>query len=88
VPSFEFDPANSEANHAKHGIDLEGAQALWNDENAFEIQTAYAGETRFARTGRIGPKLWTAIFTYRADRIRLISVRRARADEERRYQAP
>ncbi len=28
---FEFDPANSEANEAKHGIDFVAAQELWYD---------------------------------------------------------
>ncbi|MEC9464013.1 MAG: BrnT family toxin, partial [Pseudomonadota bacterium] len=28
---FEFDPAKSEANKAKHGIDFVAAQELWYD---------------------------------------------------------
>lgn len=30
---FEFDPAKSTANKAKHGIDFVEAQALWDDVN-------------------------------------------------------
>jgi hypothetical protein len=31
---FEYDPNKSEANKAKHGIDFEEAQELWNDQEA------------------------------------------------------
>ncbi len=30
---FEYDPHKSESNHAKHGIDFDEAQALWDYEN-------------------------------------------------------
>jgi uncharacterized DUF497 family protein len=79
---FEYDPAKSEANKLKHGIDFEEAQQLWNDESALEGKTPYTKEERYYRIGRIGPALWTAIFTYREGRIRLISVRRARGSEK------
>jgi uncharacterized DUF497 family protein len=35
--------------------------------------------------GRHGDKIWSAFFTYRGDAIRIISVRRARHDEETLY---
>ncbi len=31
---FEYDPAKSAANRAKHGIDFEKARALWKDDRA------------------------------------------------------
>jgi uncharacterized DUF497 family protein len=34
---FEFDPATSAANLAKHGIDFVAAQALWSDPDRLEI---------------------------------------------------
>jgi uncharacterized DUF497 family protein len=85
MPIFEYDPDKSEANRAKHGIDFEDAQALWNDENAIEKQTRYPGEARFFRIGSIGTKIWAAVFTYRGDRVRLISVRPAGYDERQFY---
>jgi uncharacterized DUF497 family protein len=86
VPLFEFDPAKSQTNKLKHGIDFEEAQQLWNDENALQAKTPYAPEERFYRIGRIEDKIWTAIFSYRRQRIRLISVRRARKKERLAYQ--
>lgn len=34
---FEFDPAKSESNAKKHGIDFVEAQLLWADDNRIEI---------------------------------------------------
>jgi uncharacterized DUF497 family protein len=34
---FEWDPAKSTANKAKHGIDFEEAQAIWDDADRVEI---------------------------------------------------
>jgi len=34
---FEYDPDKSRANKAKHGIDFEEAQALWDDPDLLEI---------------------------------------------------
>ena len=35
--SFEFDPAKSETNRTKHGIDFVEAQDLWHDPMLLEI---------------------------------------------------
>ncbi|HEY5339349.1 MAG TPA: BrnT family toxin [Rhizomicrobium sp.] len=82
---FEFDPAKSAANKAKHGIDFEQAREIWSDDNRLEIAAASETENRHAITGMIGDVCWTAIVTYRADRIRIISVRRARTVEIENY---
>lgn len=83
---FEFNLAKSQANKAKHGIDFEEAQEIWNDENAIEGKTPHSQEERFYRIGRIGRQGWTAIFTYREGNIRIISVRRARKSEQAAYE--
>ena len=78
---FEFDPAKSIANRQKHGIDFEQAKALWLDDNRFEIFGLFEAEARHLIVGMIDAEYWTAIITFRATRIRLISVRRARDTE-------
>jgi uncharacterized protein len=84
---FEFDPDKSQANKLKHGIDFPEATELWNDPNAIESPSDYPGEERIVRIGKIGEKFWTAIFTYRPQSvIRIISVRRGRANERKRYE--
>ena len=78
---FEYDPAKSESNKVKHGIDFEEAQALWQDVNRMSIPAVFRGEERYALIGRIGSRYWTAIFTCRADAYRIISVRHSRKEE-------
>lgn len=82
---FEFNPAKSAANRKKHGIDFIGAQALWNDPGRLEIPTRSLDEPRTQVIGRIGELVWSAFITVRGDRVRIISVRRARDEEEAAY---
>ena len=78
---FEFDDSKSRANEDKHGIDFVEAQVLWLDEMRIEIPARTEDEPRFVVVGMIGDKHWSAVITYRDERIRLISVRRSRAEE-------
>lgn len=82
---FEFDPAKSEANQAKHGIDFESAQALWRDPSRVTGPTRSPGEQRFMVVGLIDGKLWSAVITERDGATRIISVRRAREKEAAAY---
>lgn len=82
---FEFDPAKSKVNLAKHGIDFVQAQQLWEDGDRLEIPAQTQDEPRFVLIAVFDHKLWAAIFTNRRDRIRLISVRRARKEERELY---
>jgi hypothetical protein len=82
---FEFDPAKSAGNLKKHGIDFLGAQALWSDPDRLEVQARSLDEPRTQVIGRIGDVVWSAFITVRSDRIRIISVRRARDEEKAAY---
>jgi uncharacterized DUF497 family protein len=84
---FEFNPDKSVANKAKHGIDFAEAQGIWTDPDRLEIPARSRDEPRFQVIGRIGEKTWSAFITYRNEKIRIISVRSARSDEEARYLA-
>lgn len=83
---FEFDPAKSAINAGKHDIDFVAAQALWDDPELIEIPARTDDEPRFLLVGRIGTRHWSVIITYRGDRIRIISVRRARKEEVEIYE--
>ena len=83
---FEWDGNKSRTNKSKHGIDFNTATELWNDQDRVEIQTSFSDENRIALIGKIGDKLWTAIFTRRVEVIRIISVRRARKRETILYE--
>lgn len=82
----EYDPDKSVRNHAKHGIDFIAAQALWDDIDRIEIPALTANEARWLVIGRIDGAAYSAVITYREDRIRIISVRRARKEEEATYE--
>jgi uncharacterized protein len=83
---FEFDPAKSAANKAKHGIDFDEARAPWSDPERVFAPALVGPEPRFIAIGKIGGRIWTAIFTWRGDRVRIISARRARKSEAERYE--
>lgn len=83
---FEFDPAKSEANRAKHGIDFEAAQALWDDDDGYAVHVTQLPEDRWILVARWNGKHWSAIFTHRDGNIRIISVRRAREKEIKAYE--
>ena len=84
---FEFDPAKSAANQRKHGIDFVAAQSLWLDADRLEIPARSLDEVRTQVIGTLGKQVWSAFITVRGGRIRIISVRRARHEEEKRYQS-
>ena len=83
---FEFDPEKSAANMEKHGIDFTEAQLLWLDDMLLEIPARTSDEPRFVIIGRIRKKHWSAVVTYRQERIRIISVRRSRKEEVEFYE--
>jgi uncharacterized protein len=86
VPSFEYDAQKSVNNRSKHGIDFEEAQALWGDPRMLEVKARTTGEPRYLIVGRIAERHWSAIITYRRERVRIISVRRARPEEVALYE--
>lgn len=85
--SFEFDPLKSGSNLAKHNIDFVEAQRLWSDPMLLEVPAKTEDEPRYLVIGVIDDKHWSAVITYRGTNIRLISVRRARAEEVALYES-
>ncbi|MCA9422469.1 MAG: BrnT family toxin [Nitrospira sp.] len=84
---FEFDDTKNTINRQKHGIDFEEAQALWDDSHHLKIPVKTEDEPRWVVIGKIGNNHWSAIMTVREDRIRFISVRRARKEEIALYES-
>ena len=83
---FDFDPEKSASNKEKHGIDFVDAQSLWDDPDLVEVPARDVDEPRFLVVGRIAGKHWSGIITYREECIRIISVRRSRAEEVEIYE--
>lgn len=84
---FEFDQRKSPSNKLKHGIDFTEVQRLWDDVDLLVIPARTEDEPRGVAIGRIDGKHWTAVITYRQERIRIISVRRARKEEQELYES-
>ena len=83
--NFEFDPAKSAANKAKHGISFEEARALWAGKT-ISVALTFPSEPRRLVIGKIANKHWAAVVTFRGPVLRLISVRRARKQETQVYE--
>jgi len=84
---FEFDSAKSMSNLVKHGINFSDAKRLWHDPKVLIIRARQVVERRWVAIGCIDRKHWSAIFTYRGERIRIISVRRSRPKEITLYES-
>ena len=84
---FEWDDAKAEANRRKHKISFRAASRVFDDPLVLivhDVSEDY-GEDRFLATGRVDDLLITVAYTERGDRIRIISARKANANERRAY---
>lgn len=84
---FEYDPAKSTTNKAKHGIDFDEAQALWEDDRMLQASAKTDDEPRFLAIGKIAGNHWAAVCVHRGRNVRIISVRRARKQEIDHYES-
>ncbi len=83
---FEFDSRKSRSNRKKHGIDFIEAQGLWNDPDLLAVPARTTDEPRVLIVGKIEALHWSAVITYRGDRVRIISARRSRKEEVELYE--
>jgi uncharacterized DUF497 family protein len=84
---FEYDPRKSAVNKSKYGIDFVEARMLWDDPDVIEVPARTEDEPRLLVIGMIADRHWSAVVTYRDDRIRIISVRRSREEEVEIYES-
>jgi uncharacterized DUF497 family protein len=86
--SFEWDEAKREANIQKHGVDFVLAKAIF-DGPTVETQDSRRdyGEPRIGAYGVAGETVLFVIYTWRANRRRLISARKAGTYERDLYHA-
>jgi uncharacterized protein len=85
---FESDPAKNEANIAKHGVPLALGGHILSDPNrvVFVDDRFDYGEVRMIAIRGFRGRVFTVVYTMRADVFRFISVRKAHAKEKARYQ--
>ncbi|REJ85778.1 MAG: BrnT family toxin [Acidobacteria bacterium] len=85
---YEWDPDKARSNRRRHGVSFADATAVFEDEMAISMPDArFEAEERFLVVGSdyFGRVLVIA-FTYREERIRIISARRATSRERRQYE--
>ena len=85
---FEWDEAKRQANILKHGIDFVDAIAIFLgrvEEN--EDRRRNYGEQRFRNFGETDGEVLHVVSTWRGEKRRIISARRARRNERRAYYA-
>jgi uncharacterized DUF497 family protein len=83
---FEWHEAKRIANLAKHGLDFQDADLVFEAIHFAEPARSVGDELRFAVIGPYDGRLVAVICTMRGDSVRIISMRRARQSERQRYQ--
>jgi hypothetical protein len=85
---FEWDDEKAESNLKKHDVSFEEAATIFNDPKIATISDPdhSEDEERYVSIGKSFIKrLLTVIHTYRKERIRLISARKASKAEKKKY---
>lgn len=82
----EWDPEKASENLARHGVDFADAATALADEMALTMSDDDPDEERFVTLGldALG-RLLVVAYTWRDDRVRIISARKATRAEARRY---
>lgn len=81
----EWDPSKNEKNMAKHGLDFADFEGFDGDPVIVEDGRHDYGETRYRAFGTIAGRDYCLAFTLRGEAMRLISWRKAKKKEMRRY---
>lgn len=85
--SIEWDHQKASINLQKHGVDFTDAVIALEDDRAITLEDDISDEERYVTIGQGGSgKLLVVVFTYRGERIRIISARRATSREQMYYE--
>ena len=83
---FEWDETKREWTLKDRGLDFADARPLFDGRPVVEFPAKTPTEARTLTIGQIGDgKFYTVVWTWRGEARRIISFRRARDEEERRY---
>lgn len=84
--SYEWDPKKATGNLRKHGVDFADAISALEDELALTLDDACSDEQRFITIGTNAlARVLVVVYTFRGERIRIISAREATPRERRQY---
>ena len=84
---FEWDSRKSASNAAKHGLSFEEAVAVFADAGRADLDATHQqdGEDRRKAVGSINGRLFTVVYTFRGETMRIISARPANSKEIRQH---
>ena len=84
----EWDPAKAWANFTKHGVRFADAVTALEDDSALTIRDLSSeDEERWVTMGLdASGRLLVVVYTWRGERVRLISARQATRHERRQYE--
>jgi uncharacterized DUF497 family protein len=84
----EWDPAKARANFTKHGVRFADAATALEDDSALTIRDLSSeDEERWVTMGLdASGRLLVVVYTWRGERVRLISARQATRHERRQYE--
>jgi hypothetical protein len=88
MDEFEWDARKAAVNRREHEIDFADATAAFEDERALTVKDEITAvdETRMLTLGRDAlARVLVVAYTWRGERVRLISARRATPGERRQY---
>jgi uncharacterized DUF497 family protein len=84
--NFEWDEDKRLSNIEIHGIDFFGARHLFDGRPRYDFESPRGGEHRILSIGELNGVIVAVAWTKRgADIVRIISARRARNEEEKKY---
>ena len=84
----EWDPTKARANFTKHGVRFADAVTALEDDSALTIRDLSSeDEERWVTMGMdVSGRLLVVVYTWRGERVRLISARQATPDERQQYE--
>ena len=85
--TFQWDPDKARRNHEKHGVSFADAVEVLSDAYAITVEDESNEEQRHITIGldALG-RVLVVVYTWRGDKIRLISARKATAVERAQYE--
>jgi len=85
--AYEWDPRKAATNLRKHKVDFADAVTVFEDEFAVTIDDDEPKEKRFVTIGMDAlARIIVVVYTWRGHHIRIISARKAGAEERRQYE--
>lgn len=87
IVDYEWDLKKAASNLGKHGVDFADAALVFEDGSAVTIEDDDPDEKRFVTIGMDAmARLLVVVYTWRAEKIRIISARDATPGERRKYE--